>query len=234
MIVSELPQTRATSRRSAARRQDLVATCEVLHADGPPEAPAAKHDLILQAARRVFLRAGYAASMDLVAAEAGVSKQTVYNHFRHKTELFQAIVKGLREEFLSVFDDPHNADEAPAQVLSALARQFLSLALAPCLLGLHRMLVAEAPRFPDLAKEVYGAGSAQLIVRLASYLEEQDRKGVLRVRDPALAAEQFLGAFCGQIHLRAVLGVRPAPPQAELDRAVSYAVECFLRAHQRS
>lgn len=197
------------------------------------EAPPAKRDAILQAARDVFLREGYGASMDLVAAEAGVSKQTVYNHFRHKRDLFRAIVEALGEEFLAVLDDPDNVEGGPSETLTVLAHRFLFLALTPPLLGLHRMLVAEALRFPDLAKEVYAAGPALTIARLASYLEEQDRKGALSVPDPALAAEQFLGALSGQIHLRAVLGLCEAPSKGELERAVRYAVAGFLRAHER-
>ena len=63
---------------------------------------APKHDAILDAAKRVFLREGYSASMDLVSAEAGVSKQTVYNHFASKEGLFRAIVDDLARELLDV------------------------------------------------------------------------------------------------------------------------------------
>lgn len=189
-----------------------------------------KQDVIREAAKRVFLREGYGASMDLVAAEAGVSKQTVYNHFGSKEGLFRAIVAGLSEEFLTVLVEGRRVDDDPAATLRQLAQRFLGLLLAPSSLALHRMLVAEAPRFPDLARAVYMAGPAQAIERLAAYLEDQNRRRNLAVADPTLAAEQFFGGLTGQIHLRALLGVR-TPSADEVGRTVDNVVGAFLRAH---
>ena len=115
-------------------------------------ASAPKHDAIRDAARRVFLREGYSASMDLVAAEAGVSKQTVYNHFGSKEGLFRAIVDHVSGELLDVLVERDGTRADPAATLEAVARRFLKLLLLPAHLALHRMLVAEAPRFPDLAR----------------------------------------------------------------------------------
>ena len=191
---------------------------------------APKHDAILDAAKRVFLREGYSASMDLVAAEAGVSKQTVYNHFGSKEGLFRAIVDHASGELLDALGDG-DARADPAATLEAVARRFLSMLLAPSHLALHRMLVAEAPRFPDLAREIYLGGPAHAARELAHYLAQESRKGTLAVADPALAAEQFFGALCGHLHLRALLSPRDAPGEAEIERAITHAVRSFLRAH---
>ncbi len=190
-----------------------------------------KHDAILDAARRVFLREGYSASMDLVAAEAGVSKQTVYNHFGSKEELFRAIVDHASGELLEVLAEGDGARADPAATLEAIARRFLKMLLAPSHLALHRTLVAEAPRFPDLAREIYRGGPAHAASELAHYLAQETREGTLAVADPALAAEQFFGALCGHLHLRALLSPREAPGEAEIERAISHAVRGFLRAH---
>src|SRR5262245_59825259 len=100
-----------------------------------------KHDAILDAARRVFQREGYSASMDLVAAEAGLSKQTVYNHFGSKEGLFRAIVDHVSGELLDVLVEGGGARADPATTLEAVARRFLKLLLEPSYLALHRMLV---------------------------------------------------------------------------------------------
>lgn len=92
--------------------------------------------------------------MDLVAAEAGVSKQTVYNHFGSKEELFRAIVEHVSGGLLEVLAGRDSARADPAAILEAIVRRFLNLLLTPSYLALHRMLVAEAPRFPDLAREI--------------------------------------------------------------------------------
>ncbi|MGH6945659.1 MAG: TetR/AcrR family transcriptional regulator, partial [Geminicoccaceae bacterium] len=178
---------------------------------------APKHDAILDAAKRVFLREGYSASMDLVAAEAGVSKQTVYNHFGSKEGLFRAIVDHLSSELLEMLFERDGARADPAATLETIARRFLKLLLTPSSLALHRMLVAEAPRFPDLAREIY-VGPARAASELARYLAEESRKGTLAVADPALAAEQFFGALCGNLHLRVLLSPRDAPGEAEIER----------------
>jgi TetR/AcrR family transcriptional regulator, mexJK operon transcriptional repressor len=192
---------------------------------------APKHDAILEAARRVFLREGYSASMDLVAAEAGVSKQTVYNHFGSKEGLFRAIVDHVSGELLDVLVEREGARADPAATLDVIARRFLDMLLAPSHLALHRMLVAEAPRFPDLAREIYLGGPAHAASELAHYLAQATRRGALAVADPALAAEQFFGALCGHLHLRALLIPQDPPGKAEIERAIGHAVAGFLRAH---
>jgi TetR/AcrR family transcriptional repressor of mexJK operon len=192
---------------------------------------APKRDAILDAARRVFLREGYSASMDLVAAEAGVSKQTVYNHFGSKEGLFRAILNHASGELLDVLVEREGARADPAATLEVIARRFLNLLLAPSHLALHRMLVAEAPRFPDLARAIYLGGPAHAASELAHYLAQETRKGTLAVADPALAAEQFFGALCGHLQLRALLSQRDVPTEAEIERAIRHAVGSFLRAH---
>lgn len=200
-------------------------------ANGASRAALAKHDAILDAAKRVFLDEGYSASMDLVAAEAGVSKQTVYNHFGSKEGLFRAIVDELSSELLDVLVERGGTRSDPARTLSALGHRFLGLLLAPASVGLHRMLVAEAPRFPDLAREIYIGGPARAVQELAIYLEEESAKGALEVRDPPLAAEQFFGALRGNLQLRALFDARDAPSEAEVARAVAHAVGVFLHTH---
>ena len=122
----------------------------------------------------------------------------------------------------------------PAATLEAVARRFLTLLLTPSYLALHRMLVAEAPRFPDLAREIYIGGPARAVSELALYLAEENRKGTLAVADPALAAEQFFGALFGHLQLRALLSPREAPGEAEIERAIGHAVRGFLRAQAAS
>jgi TetR/AcrR family transcriptional regulator, mexJK operon transcriptional repressor len=102
--------------------------------------------------------------------------------------------------------------------------------LTPSYIALHRMLVAEAPRFPDLAREIYHGGPARGVSELALYLAQEDRKGTLAVADPALAAEQFFGALYGHLQLRALLSPDEAPGEAEIERAIGHAVQGFLRA----
>lgn len=191
-----------------------------------------KRKAIQAAGTDVFLRLGYdAASMDLIASEAGVAKQTVYSHFHSKETLFKAIVEDLTARLVSSLRTDRAAPSDPGRVLTAFARQFLSLMLRPSSLALHRIVVAEGNRFPELCQELYQAGPAHAVAELAAYLSAQTEKETLAVDEPALAAEQFLGMLTGFIQLRALLGIAGGWSAADSENAIRHAVRTFLRSY---
>ena len=195
-------------------------------------ASARKRAAVLDAATRLFLESGYAAtSMEQVAAAAGVAKQTLYNQFGSKEALFRAIVEELVRELVGPLAHAAARGE-PERVLHAFGSRFMDLMLRPTSLALHRLLVAEANRIPELAHEVFESGPAQAVHALATWLRTQVAHGQLTVSEPALAAEQFLGMLTGHIQLRALFGVCERPDAAALDAAVTHAVETFLAAHR--
>jgi TetR/AcrR family transcriptional repressor of mexJK operon len=192
-----------------------------------------KEDAIVEAATRAFLRHGYGgASMDAIAQEAGVSKQTIYNNFGSKEALFGAIVRALCEQLLTPLLTPDVKSQGLEAALGSLARQYLELMLAPESLALYRVLMAEVTRFPELGRVTYEAGPAPAVSSLAHYLREQVVAGRLQVPDPELAAEQFYGMLQGYLQLRALLGVEQAWPREDLERYLRCAVTTFLAAHQ--
>ena len=74
-----------------------------------PRAPAPGARRIESAARRLFANRGYAGtSMAEIAAAAGVSKATVFHHYRNKRELYEALVgealTGFREQLVPLLD----------------------------------------------------------------------------------------------------------------------------------
>ena len=187
---------------------------------------------VLAAARAEFLRHGFAATnMDKIARVAGVSKATVYAHFGSKEELFAAMVatncrriaESLAEETL---------EGLPVRAaLTQIDRQFLSFLLSPDTQAIYRVVVSEAPRFPDLGRRFYAAGPQNTRGRIARYLERASARGLIRLDDPVRATELFLGMLIGPRHLKRVLGLEPPPPPAELNAAVDHAVDCFLILH---
>ena len=192
----------------------------------------AKHDDILRAATESFLEAGYErASMDEIAAKAGVSKATVYSHFRSKEALFEAIIRELCRRLVTPLHMAGSDRVGPRETLTSFARSYVELLLDPASLALHRLLVAEASRDPELARGSYRAGGAQALRGLAEYLARETAKGTLAVDDPELAAEQLFGMLNGHMQVRALLRVEPRPSRKMLDRFVASAVAAFLRAH---
>jgi TetR/AcrR family transcriptional repressor of mexJK operon len=194
--------------------------------------PSTKHDDILRAATDAFLELGYArASMDEIAAKAGVSKATIYSHFRNKEALFEAIIRALSRRLVTPLrvDQPDRA--GLHETLVAFGRSYVEVLLDPTSLALHRLLVAEAARDPELARTAYGAGGSQALHGLTRYLAEETAKGALRVEDPALAAEQLFGLLNGHLQIRALLQIDNHPSDAALERFVSAAIDTFLRAY---
>jgi AcrR family transcriptional regulator len=187
---------------------------------------------IIAAATRLFARNGYAASMEHIAAEAKVAKQTVYNHFASKEALLTAIVDALVEQLGGALPEPESGIDDPQATLLDYARRLVAILVQPEALGLHRVLIAGAPHHPELARIAYEAGVVQSTQRLARYLREQAARGALAVPDAELAAEQLLGALRGNIQLRALLLRDGAQDRAALERYAAAVIDAFLRAHR--
>ena len=150
-------------------------------------------ETILDVATALFLTHGYgAASIEAVAAAARISKRTFYHRFADKAALFEAVVRRLIERWLPPFE-AQLLESGPLEILlRRTADQVLSAALSPPALALHRILVAEAGRFPELMRLVNEAGAGKGVERIAALLEREARAGHLAVEDSRFAAEQFL------------------------------------------
>lgn len=193
-----------------------------------------KRQAILDAATRLFLRHGFAGtSMDAVAAEAGVSKLTVYAHFADKDNLFQAIVRARCETYNRPerFDD--YVDLPPRKALTEMGGNFLALLLAPEVLQLYAVMTAEAARRPKIAELFYAAGPEHLNALFVDYFRRATAKGDFAIDDPAVAADQFLSLLKGSLHFRATLSLRPRATPAQVRAQVKQSVDLFLRVYGR-
>lgn len=129
-------------------------SCTPTHED---LATSAKAEQILGGAIEVFLTSGYAGtSMDRVAAQAGVSKHTIYNHFNDKEGLFNALIERLvLRRFHIEFGCELPLNDPPEQVLRRLAMILLNLREDPEYIAFFRLLISESGRFPELAQLYY-------------------------------------------------------------------------------
>jgi AcrR family transcriptional regulator len=189
-----------------------------------------RRDRILEAARNVFLRESYTgASMESVARKAGVSKQTIYNHFANKDELFRALVLDICTEFgTPLGDHPWHMDQPPEQVLTLFGEMVLRKMSCPDIMNLHRLLQLEGRNHPSLAESFYKFGPDSTARWLTTYLEARVREGQLQISEPRIAAEQFVTMLMGHLRLRHLLGFTPAPDASERSRYVTSAVSIFL------
>lgn len=182
----------------------------------------------MQAALGIFLQEGYRVSMDRVAERAGVAKQTLYAHFGCKEKLFAEVVQYSSRSLAMSLDD---SGENLRPVLLRFARVLRARLLSAEGIGLHRMLVAESPRFPKLAELFYRMGPEATRARLADFLDRAMITGQLRAGDPGFAADMLLGMLTGNERVQQLYGVCPAyDPDQDLETTTQI-VDCFLRAY---
>jgi TetR/AcrR family transcriptional regulator, mexJK operon transcriptional repressor len=150
-------------------------------------------DRILDVATALFLGDGFGAtSIEAVARRAGISKRTFYHRFRGKEVLFEAVVRRLIARWTPPMDATLFEGASLAQTLRGAAEYMLGIALTAEALALHRVVIAEATRFPGLARILHELGAATGIARIAQVLEPRIASGELRPIDPHFAAEQFI------------------------------------------
>lgn len=193
-----------------------------------------KRQAILDAALVVFAREGYdRAGVDVIAAEAGVAKPTVYNHFGGKETLFREMVLSSairsRESSLAAIDALPVAPADLTAELLGLAHRLAVCFRDPRAWVLQRVLVTESAHFPDLLKEVVGDGTFRITEALAGRLALLGAAGRLDMPDPVRAAAHFFALTTGEVLTRSLNGARPTEA-AELDVILAAGVDTFLRA----
>ncbi|MEE8352784.1 MAG: TetR/AcrR family transcriptional regulator [Rhodospirillales bacterium] len=197
-----------------------------------PDALSEKVQAILHAGARVFLQSGYgSASMDAIATEANVSKQTVYSHFGAKDALFEAIIENKCAELLRPAFESLAPTKDPASNLKAVASRFIAVILASSSTALFRVIVAESGRFPELAEAFYRAGPETAVKNLAGYLKELDNAGALSIEDATASAQQFFALLRGDLYMRRLLDLTPEPTDKEIKAVVDQAVSAFMIIH---
>ena len=197
---------------------------------------ARKRQAILYAARDLFLQRGYAgASMDEVAALAEVSKVTIYKHFSDKHTLFVAVVTDAIDDAKAgsqnLVDQLGTSTDIEMD-LRDFARQHVELVTQPHLVQMRRMIIAEAHRFPDLARAWHRIGPERGHAILASQIDKLVARGQLQVADSLLAA-QLLNYLILSVPLNEAMFTGRDKPYSRryLNRYADEAVRVFLAAY---
>jgi TetR/AcrR family transcriptional repressor of mexJK operon len=187
---------------------------------------------ILDVARDIFLAQGFAAtSMSEIAARLGGSKGTLYNYFRSKEELFAAImIDTCQGPANAVFDHLPAVDGDLRGGLETLGMGLMGFILSGASLAVHRVVVAETDRFPQLGRVFYDTGPLRGQERLQVYFQQLIDTGQLRPRDPAMLARRFKDLILSDIHSRRLWGVLTEMTPEELRAHVTESVDIFLAA----
>lgn len=187
-----------------------------------------KRQAIVDAAIAEFRSTGFeSTSMDKIAATAGVSKRTVYNHFPSKDELFAQILHELWTSIASMPPPPYDPSRPLRGQLLELLTKKMEMLQDGYFLDLARVAIAEAIHSPERAQEMV----ARLSVKeeaVTSWLRAAQADGKFTKADPVLASQMLQGnlktfAFWPQVTLN-----QPPLDAATQRRVVEATVEMFL------
>lgn len=191
-----------------------------------------KRALILTAATALFLEQGYdRTSLARIAERSGVSRATLFKQFPTKAALFDAMVT----ESWSTADEQAAVPPAGDVVdgLRTIGRRYADLLSRPQMTDLFRIVIAELPRFPELADAQFAHGKMPYFASVRDYLLAEHEAGRVRVDDADLAATQFLGMISNYVFWPALLVPGWEVSAERVAQVVDEAVRTFAARYAR-
>jgi AcrR family transcriptional regulator len=194
-------------------------------------ADAERTERVLRSSRRLFLKHGYAgASLKGIVAEVGGSYRDIYQKLGDKEALFRRVVGELCEEVIT----PLIAASAPVRdktlstekALFSIGRLFLEAILSTRALALHRLIVSEAIRFPELPDAFMRMGPKAAYGALADFIQACFADEGLSIDDPAVVARLYLDMITADFQLRALTGSKIT--RIEIDQRICRANSIFI------
>ncbi len=195
----------------------------------------AKRDQILAGARRVFLRDGFAAAgTDAIAAEAKVSKRTLYIYYPSKEELFAGVMRDLTIEnpqtraLESMEEMSPGSEEELRRDLLELARKIVATMMQPDYLALLRTTIADTHRFPQLGGLFRATVPERAMRSFAVFIEKSRERGVVGLDvDGDTAARMFVGPLLTYAVLDGLFA--EGPPRRPAQEKIEKIVELYMK-----
>jgi TetR/AcrR family transcriptional repressor of mexJK operon len=198
----------------------------------PRNVNARKGEAILHAAALLFPKLGFEkTTMDDIAHEAGVTKQTVYSHYHSKELLFTQMIDNLCRRAIHTKPVAGITSKPFEALLLDVGMKVLDLITSVDGMAVTRLVVAEAARYPKLAKLYYESGTQRIMQLLAEFLDIQNARGVIAIPNTESAAAYFFSLLKGQYFLRMILGVPPIPSASAKRAHVKEVVAMFMRVY---
>ncbi len=192
----------------------------------------AKRAAILDAARGLFARQPFEqVTMEAVAAQAGVSKMTVYSHFNDKESLFEAFISATANTMIGALPPAATSGDL-SERLSALGRAFLGVVVGSELCTTSHTLPVTLRANHNLAKRFYAAGPERVRAALAAIIVSAADSGELQVDDPFLAADDLVSLWLGNRPERIAFGLAEPAGEHEIRMIAARGTDVFLRAYR--
>ncbi|WP_233994181.1 TetR/AcrR family transcriptional regulator [Porphyrobacter sp. AAP60] len=191
---------------------------------------AAKRQAIVETAAHLFFLNGYAATaIEQVAADAGVSKVTIYNQFGDKRALFAAAVECECEKMRGHFSLEAMPQGTIRERLTAIGEAIFAFLFRPEMIQFERRIAAETEIEPAVGVAFLEAGPWRMKQGFGAWLAAATQNGDLVIDDPMLAAEQFVSMCKGMGDLERRFGAVVTPEQSR--HRIHGAVDVFLAAY---
>jgi TetR/AcrR family transcriptional repressor of mexJK operon len=191
-----------------------------------------KHEAILVAATHLFLKQGFSdTSMEAIAIEARVTKQTVYSHYQSKDSLFTHMVAELSKKHAPSAALLESSDRPIEVLLNEIGQGFLNMLTSKEGLAATRLVIAELHNHPELAKRYYEDGTQRMITMFSQFLSRQKKLKILSIADPDDAAACFFSMLKGRYYVRMLLDIKPIPVAREKEKHVRETVHNFLKLY---
>jgi TetR/AcrR family transcriptional repressor of mexJK operon len=195
-----------------------------------------KRAAILVAAKALFIRNAFAGtSMDAIAADAGVSKLTVYSHFGDKDNLFREVIRSRIQDLLP--EETYLFD-ARVDIRDTLLRVALTHAHVDCnpeTVGTFRAILSDCRQGnPRYGRLIWEEGSTRTHGLMERLLAQAVDAGQLEIEDVPRACVQFLTLIKGNLMMRQMFGCTDCPESyaQEIEATARAGVTMFLRAYR--
>ncbi|MFK0277036.1 TetR/AcrR family transcriptional regulator C-terminal domain-containing protein [Ensifer sp. NPDC090286] len=203
----------------------------------PQKGQFAKRLSILEAAADVFCREGFSgASIDEIAVVAGVSRQTIYNHYREKETLFMAVIQDIMDRVNGVLFSilatfPENADNLEEDLAKFAVRLNKNCNCNQDAKFIQKLISTEGNRYPHLFQFWREQGPGKTDRALAALFARLAHVAPLDIDDFDLAARQFIALIKADLQMGGLFGETPS--EEDLEISARRAVKTFLRAYGR-
>ncbi len=195
-----------------------------------------KQESIVGAASKLFLERGYGAvSMDAIAADASVSKRTVYSYYQNKETLFADVMAMVCAEIGGRTECPLAAElldisSPPPEILQKTGEYVLNIIASPQAIEMNRVVIAESGRFPEIGRAYYETGPRWVVEKLTEYLDALVATNNAEIVNTLSASRMFFGMVVFPIQTEIMLGIVAPISKDEIYETTKAAVDVFCPA----
>ncbi|WP_259782727.1 TetR/AcrR family transcriptional regulator [Aestuariispira ectoiniformans] len=187
---------------------------------------------ILEAARNLFCEHGLSGTtLEMITAEVGGSRRTIYELFGNKDGVFEAVVRDSTSKVIDIIKEINFTDLPLRDALIEFGMNLMTFLTQPETIRCLRLFLGEVPRFPHMGKVFYESGLMTGRRILKSYFEEQMDKGEMPKVDAMQAATFFMSLMKADYDFRQMTQVGWEPNTPDLKQHVTNAVDMFLRGY---